>query len=457
MPCFTPAIELDPTADRVIGQWRRFRPGSGPDEAALFYGRSVAPRDTALFIAEPKTMNDTLNTPLAWVNGSDGPELGSIDVGFMALTDSASLIVAATQGFAQPYGLNINLNRQPSWTSLRDKLVNSELHAAHSLYGLVYAAQLGIGGPARDMAVLMGLNQNGQSINLSSALLKAGVITPEALDRRTHQSETQLTFAQTLPTGNHAMWLYYWLASQGIHPLEDVDSVVVPPPQMVEHLKAGRIDGFCVGEPWGASAVSQNLGFTLATSQAIWPDHPEKVLGCSLEFVQQYPNTARALVMAVLEASRFIEQSRDNRRSTAQMLSGSEYVNAPVEHIEPRLLGEYSDGLGNHWHDPHAVSFHRQGEVNMPWLSDGMWFMTQFRRWGLLRDDPDYLAVATRVQQLALYRQAAEALDINVPASPMRSSQLIDGKVWDGRDPAGYARSFKLHALADAAPVVTER
>jgi nitrate/nitrite transport system substrate-binding protein len=161
--------------------------------------------------------------------------------------------------------------------------------------------------------------------------------------------------------------------------------------------------------------------------------------------------------MAVLEASRFIEQSLDNRRSTAQMLSGSEYVNAPVEHIEPRLLGEYSDGLGNHWQDPHAVSFHRQGEVNMPWLSDGMWFMTQFRRWGLLRDDPDYLAVATRVQQLALYRQAAEALDINVPASPMRSSQLIDGKIWDGRDPAGYARSFKLHALADAAPVVTER
>lgn len=401
-------------------------------------------------------MNDTLNTPLAWVNGSDAPELNSIDVGFMALTDSASLIVAATQGFAQPYGLNINLQRQPSWASLRDKLVSGELHAAHSLYGLVYAAQLGIGVPAKDMAVLMGLNQNGQSINLSSALQSQGVITPEALDRRTHQSGTKLTFAQTLPTGNHAMWLYYWLASQGVHPLEDVESVVVPPPQMVEHLKAQRIDGFCVGEPWGASAVNQHLGFTLATSQTIWPDHPEKVLGCTLEFVQQYPNTARVLIMAVLEASRFIEDSLDNRRSTAQMLSGSEYVNAPVEDIEARLLGEYSDGLGNHWLDHHAVSFHRKGEVNMPWLSDGMWFMTQFRRWGLLREDPDYLAVASQVQQLALYRRAAEALDIRVPATVLRSSQLIDGKVWDGSDPAGYARSFKLHALADAVPVVAD-
>lgn len=398
-------------------------------------------------------MNDTLNSPLAWVNGSDAPELSSIDAGFMALTDSASLVVAATQGFAQPYGLNINLHRQPSWASLRDKLVNGELHAAHSLYGLVYAAQLGIGAQAKDMAVLMGLNQNGQSINLSAALKSAGVITPEALDRRTHQSGPKLTFAQTLPTGNHALWLYYWLASQGIHPLQDVDSVVVPPPQMVEHLEAGRIDGFCVGEPWGARAVSQKLGFTLATSQAIWPNHPEKVLGCSLEFVQQYPNTARALVMAVLEASRFIEQTQENRRSTAQMLSGRDYVNAPVEDIEARLLGEYSDGLGNHWQDHHAVSFHRQGEVNMPYLSDGMWFMTQFRRWGLLREDPDYLGIARQVQQLDLYRQAAAALNISVPSSPLRSSQLIDGKVWDGNDPAGYAHSFKLHALAGATPV----
>jgi nitrate/nitrite transport system substrate-binding protein len=402
-------------------------------------------------------MTDTLNPSLAWVNGSDAPELASVDLGFMALTDSASLIVAATQGFAQPHGLHINLHRQTSWANLRDKLVSGELHAAHSLYGLVYAMQLGLAGPAKNMAVLMGLNQNGQSINLSRSLQDAGVTTPDALDRRTHQSDSKLTFAQTFPTGNHALWLYYWLASQGIHPLRDVDSVVVPPPRMVEHLQAGRIDGFCVGEPWGASAVQQNLGFTLATSQAIWPDHPEKVLACSLEFTQQYPNTTRALIKAVLEASRFIEENLDNRRSTAQLLSGAEYVNAPVAAIESRLLGEYDDGLGNQWHDHHAIRFHGDGQVNMPWLSDGMWFMTQFRRWGLLREDPDYLGVARSVQQLDLYRHAAEALGIAVPPSPMRSSQLIDGKIWDGSDPARYARSFKLHALADTALAHADR
>jgi len=288
-------------------------------------------------------------------------------------------------------------------------------------------------------------------------LQDANVTSPEALDRYVHQSRTKLTFAQTFPTGTHAMWLYYWLASQGIHPLNDVNSVVVPPPQMVAHLQAGRIDGCCVGEPWCASAVNQGLGFTLATTQAIWPDHPEKVLGCTREFVEQYPNTARALVMAVLEASRFIEQNDENRRSTAQLLSGSDYLNTPVDCIEPRLMGDYADGLGNRWHDPHAVRFHGAGEVNLPYLSDGMWFMTQFRRWGLLREDPDYLGIATQVQQLKLYSQAAAAVGVGVPESAMRSSQLIDGKVWDGSDPTAYAHSFKLHALADAAPTRVSR
>ncbi|PPA04281.1 nitrate transporter, partial [Pseudomonas sp. MWU12-2312b] len=361
-------------------------------------------------------MNEQSAGPLAWVNGSDAPEKSEINLGFMALSDCASVVVAATQGFAQPYGLTLNLKRQPSWANLRDKLVSGELDAAHSLYGLIYAVHLGIGGVApTDMAVLMGLNQNGQSINLSHGLQALGVTSPEALDRHVHQTRPKLTFAQTFPTGTHAMWLYYWLASQGIHPLQDVDSVVVPPPQMVAHLQAGRIDGFCVGEPWSASAVQQNLGFTMATSQTLWPDHPEKVLGCTRAFVEQYPNTARALVMAILQASRFIEQSSENRRSTAQLLSAAQYLDAPLECIEPRLLGDYDDGLGHRWQDPHALRFHGEGEVNLPYLSDGMWFMTQFRRWGLLRDDPDYLAVARQVQQLGLYREAASAVGVAAP------------------------------------------
>ena len=390
----------------------------------------------------------------AWVAGSDAPEKHVVNLGFMALTDAASLIVAATQGFAQPFGLTLNLQRQSSWSSLRDKLVEGELDAAHGLYGLIYAVHLGIGGSAaKDMAVLMGLAQNGQSISLSSELKTVGVTDPDALGACVRKNGAKLTLAQTFPTGTHALWLYYWLAAYGIHPLRDVRTLVVPPSQMVAHLRARRIDGFCAGEPWGAQAIEEDMGFTIATSQAIWANHPEKVLGCTREFVDQYPNTARALIMAILEASRFIDQSEENRRSTAQLIAGNDYVNAPIAAVEPRFLGRYEDGLGHAWMDKNPLRFFGDGEVNMPYHSDGLWFMTQLRRWGLLREDPDYLAVAQRVQQTGLYRDAATALNIPVPDSTMRSATLMDGSQWDGRDPAGYARSFALHALADTTPL----
>ncbi|MDH1053188.1 CmpA/NrtA family ABC transporter substrate-binding protein [Aquipseudomonas alcaligenes] len=402
-------------------------------------------------------MTDTSNTrsdALAWVAGSDAPEKSALNLGFMALTDSASLIVAATQGFAQPYGLTLNLQRQASWAGLRDRLLSGELDAAQMLYGQVYGIDQGLGSPATEMAILMGLCQNGQAINLSQPLKQAGVTSAEALAARVRQGGAKLTFAQTFPTGTHAMWLYYWLAAQGIHPLEDVSTVVVPPSQMVAHLRAARIDGFCAGGPWGALAVEEDQGFTLATSQDIWADHPEKVLGVTREFAEQYPNTARALTMAVLEASRFIDESEENKRGTAQLISGSEYVDAPLSAIQPRFLGQYEDGLGHAWLDAHPLRFFAGGEVNMPWLSDGIWFLTQFRRWGLLKDDPDYLGIARRIHRLDLYRSAAEALGILVPEQPMRTSTLLDGSVWDGSDPAGYARSFAIHARADGAAAI---
>jgi len=388
---------------------------------------------------------------LAWVNGSDAPEKHTLNLGFMPLTDSASLIVAATQGFSQPYGLTLNLQRQQSWSALRDRLLNGELDAAQGLYGLAYGIQLGLGSASTPMSVLMGLNQNGQSINLSQAMLETGVDSSQALVERALLGNTRLCLAQTFPTGTHAMWLYYWLAANGIHPLRDVDTRVVPPSLMVEHLRARRIDGFCAGEPWGAHAIEDGMGYTLATSQSVWPNHPEKVLCATQRFVEECPNAARALIMSILDASRFIDENDDNRRSTAQLISGADYVNAPLESLQPRMLGEYVDGRGNAWRDEHRLRFFGDGEVNVPYLSDGTWFMTQFRRWGLLREEPDYQGLASQVQQLQLYREAASALGISVPESPLRSSTLMDGKVWDGRDPAAYAGSFELHAMTDTA------
>ena len=383
----------------------------------------------------------------AWIAGNDAPEKRVLNIGFMALTDAASVIVAATQGFAEKYGLTLNLQRQASWATLRDKLLNGELDAAHSLYGLIYGVQLGLSGaPATDMAVLMGLNHNGQSINLSPALQGAGVCTGDALAQRAHQAGARLTFAQTFPTGTHAMWLYYWLASAGIDPFKDARAIVVPPPQMVANMRVGNMDGFCVGEPWNHRAIVDGIGITANTTQDIWKDHPEKVLGTTADFVAKNPNTARAVTAAILEAGKWIDAGLQNKNKMAETIAQRSYVNTGVDAINQRILGRYQNGLGKTWDDPNHMKFFNDGAVNFPYLSDGMWFLTQHKRWGLLKSHPDYLAVAKQVNRIDIYKQAAAATKTPLPKSEMRSAKFIDGVVWDGKDPAKYADSFKIKA-----------
>ncbi|MFN3586976.1 MAG: CmpA/NrtA family ABC transporter substrate-binding protein, partial [Moraxellaceae bacterium] len=191
----------------------------------------------------------------AWAAGSDKPEKTEVNVGFIPLTDCASVVVAALLGFDKKYGIKINVSKEASWAGVRDKLINGELDAAHVLYGLVYGVHLGIGGPKKDMAVLMTINQNGQAISLSNQLRDKGVTDGKSLKRLIDTDKRDYTFAQTFPTGTHAMWLYYWLAANGINPMKDVKTIVVPPPQMVANMRVGNMDGFCVGEPWNARAL----------------------------------------------------------------------------------------------------------------------------------------------------------------------------------------------------------
>ncbi len=379
----------------------------------------------------------------AWAAGSDKPEKDEVNVGFIPLTDCASVVIASVLGFDKKYGIKINVSKEASWAGVRDKLINGELDAAHVLYGLIYGVHLGIGGPKKDMSVLMSLNQNGQAITLSNQLKEKGVTDGKSLKRLIDADKREYTFAQTFPTGTHAMWLYYWLAAQGIDPMKDVKTIVVPPPQMVANMRVGNMDGYCVGEPWGARAITDNIGFTVTTTQGIWADHPEKVLGCSADFVKKYPNTARALIMAVLDAARYIDDVK-NRPQVAKLICGKSYVNAPEEVILGRFMGHYDNGIGKKWEDKNPMQFFDGGKVSFPYYSDGMWFLTQHKRWGMLKTDPDYLAVAKSINQVELYKQAATQLKVALPSSPMRSSTLLDGKVWDGSDPKAYAASFAI-------------
>jgi len=384
----------------------------------------------------------------AWAQGSDKPEKEEVKIGFIPLTDCASVVMASVLGFDKKYGVKIIPTKEASWAGVRDKLVNGELDMAHVLWGLVYGVHLGVGGPKKDMAILMNLNHNGQAITLSKKVADKGGVDGPSLAKLMTSDKREYTFAQTFPTGTHAMWLYYWLASYGVNPMKDAKIITVPPPQMVANMRVGNMDGYCVGEPWGHRAIIDGIGITGVTTQDIWKDHPEKALGATGDFAKKYPNTCRAVIAAIIDAGRWIDASLSNKSKMAETVADKSYVNTSVDAINQRILGRYQNGLGKTWDDPNHMKFYNDGVVTFPYLSDGMWFLTQHKRWGLLKEHVDYLAVAKQVNQTELYKQGATAAKASVPKDPMRSSKLVDGVVWDGKDPAKYADSFKVRASA---------
>jgi len=368
-----------------------------------------------------------MNTPASPQPADSTPELTHLRLGFVALTDAAPLVVAKTLEFGHRYGLTLELCRQPSWAGIRDKLLWGEIDAAHALYGLVYGVQLGIGGPRADLAVPMVLNRNGQAITLSPRLADLIAAKRSVKDAFASLGRPPV-LAQTFPTGTHAMWLYYWLAANGLDPLRDVKSVVLPPPDMAAALASGELDGFCAGEPWHAVAESLGVGRVVTYTSEIWPDHPEKVLACRRDFVTRFPNTARALVQTMLEACRWLDEDPLHRASAAKWLAAADVIGVAPEQIAPRLLGDTGRALAR------PVAFFGNGDVNYPRPSDGMWFIAQYRRWGLYHGEPeDDAAIADAVNQTSLYRDAATALGIAVAEdAEIRVARLCDGKKWPG-------------------------
>ena len=383
---------------------------------------------------------------VVYAQGSDAPEKKEVKIGFIPLTDCASVVMASVLGIDKKYGVTIIPTKEASWAGVRDKLVSGELDMAHVLWGLIYGVHMGTSGPKKDMAILMNLNHNGQAITLSKKLSDKGAVDGPSLAKLMKAEKREYTFAQTFPTGTHAMWLYYWMASYGINPLKDAKVITVPPPQMVANMRVGNMDGYCVGEPWNHRAVADGIGITGITTQDIWKDHPEKALGTTAEFVKKYPNTARAVTAAIIEAGKWIDASLTNKNKMAETVADKAYVNTSVDVINQRILGRYQNGLGKTWDDPNYMKFYNDGAVGMPYLTDGMWFLTQHKRWGLLKEHPDYLAVAKQVNQIDIYRQAATAAKASVPKDVMRTSKLVDGTVWDGKDPKKYAESFNVQA-----------
>jgi two-component system, oxyanion-binding sensor len=410
--------------------------------------------------------------------GSEGLEKTRLTLGFIPLTDCAPLVIALEKGLFRKYGLDVELSRQVSWANIRDKVAVGALDGAHMLAAMPIATSLGLGEVKTPLVAALSLDLNGNAITVSNDLYRRmAQAGPEALaDSRLAAKALAgligpdgeaMNFAMVFPFSTHNYLLRYWLATAGIVPEKDMGLTVVPPPYMVDALRSGDIDGYCVGEPWNELAVAEGVGRGLIADYEIWNNHPEKVLGVTLEWAEHHPNTHKAMIMALLEAAAWIDQP-ENRPEVVAVLSQERYVNAPQDVVRMSMSGSFHRGFDA---DPVTLPdfnvFHRYA-ANYPWHSHAVWFITQMYRWGQIDEAVNIRKLAEQVYRPDLYRAAARELGLPVPIVGYKSEGLhdgprmldeatgplqlgpdcfCDGRVFDPEDPVGYLSGFEIRNL----------
>lgn len=367
--------------------------------------------------------------------------LADLTLGFIPLTDCAPLIVAKARGFFAEEGLEVSLSREASWATIRDKVAVGALDGAHMLAPMTLAGE-GLLAP-------LALNQNGSAITVSARLaatlreidpeaMAAPLITARALaklvDWRRGQGAPLLTFAVVFSQSMHNYALRYWLAQAGIDPDRDVRLVVTPPPRMVEHLRSGEIDGFCVGAPWNAVAVDEGLGEVLIKASQFWPGGPDKVFGLTAAWADAHPDELRAALRALIQASAWADEP-GNHAELVALLARPDHVGVDPEAVARALKAE--------------IVFHRDA-AGLPRREHALWFLSQMLRWGQVGAEVDLEAVADRVYRPDLFRAAALSLGpVLEPAMVFEdavapASALFDGVAFDAADVRGYAASFAV-------------
>jgi len=389
--------------------------------------------------------------PAGWVgsvHADDSPETKTIRLGIIALTDCAPIVMAHELGYFKKFGIESIISKEASWAVIRDKLSLGENQATHMLIGMPLASTMGLAGsPVKPMVIPWLLNRNGQAITLNNRLKQAGVRTPQQLKPvadKARASGDPLTFAMTFPPGTHAMWTRYWLGSGGINPDKDINLIVIPPAQMVANMKIDKMDGFCVGEPWNNRAIQDGIGFTAITTQKMWKDHPEKVCAFTEEFAMKNPKTVKAILKALHLASVHLEDL-DNRAKAVEVMARPAYINCPPEIILERLLGRYTYGDGRSEQDPNYMIFSSR-HCNYPHRIYATWWLTQFRRWGMVKEAPDYAGIPRRVLRSDIYLEAMKELGVKINVIEEQKITLFDG-TFDGKDPDKYAHSFPINSI----------
>ena len=385
-------------------------------------------------------------------------QTSKVTIGFMPLLDCACLVAAAEQGFAAEEGLELTLARETSWANIRDRTIIGHFDAAHMLGPMAVASTLGVGHISVPMIAPMSLGSGGNAVTVSINLWERmanegampganpaaqGAALKSVVASRSRAGLEPLTFGMVYPFSCHNYELRYWLAAVGIDPDKDVRLVVIPPPFLVDALRAGQIDGFCVGEPWNSVAVDAGAGAIIAPTTAIWPMSPEKVLGCRREWAERKPEELAALIRALYRGALWCDQS-DHHAELAKTLSEPRYIGAPTELLRRALANTIALMPGGAPRELPDFFAPWRGAANFPWSSHALWFYSQMVRWGQTGYSKDQVAAVRETYRPDLYRQALAPITADVPSTDVRVDRFFDNQLFDSRSLETYIQ----HSLA---------
>lgn len=357
-----------------------------------------------------------------------GPlEKKDLKVGFIAITCATPIIMAHPMGFYSKHGLNVDVIKTAGWAVIRDKTINKEYDAAHMLSPMPLAITTGTGSNPIPYAAPAIENINGQAITLAM----------KHKDKRDPKQWKGFKLAVPFDYSMHNYLLRYYLAEHGLDPDTDVQIRAVPPPEMVANLRADNIDGFLAPDPVNQRAVYDGVGFIHLLTKEIWDGHPCCAFAASQDFIKSAPNTYRALLRAIIEATAYATKP-ENRKQIAEAIAPAAYLNQPVTVVEQVLTGTYADGLGNVKKVPDRIDF-----APFPWQSFGIWILTQMKRWGQLKGDVDYQKVAEQVFLATDTQKLMQDVGLTPPSSPYKTFSVM-GKPFDPSKPNEYINSFKI-------------
>jgi nitrate/nitrite transport system ATP-binding protein len=370
----------------------------------------------------------------------------NLEIGFVPLTDCAPLVMALEGGFFARHGLDqVRLRRETNWKTLEANLRQGVVDAAQMVAGLPFAMTLGSQGRSPvPITSALTLTRNGNAITLHRRFHEAGVRTVADLKAWISANPGHRpVLAMVHPASMHNLMLRAWLASAGIDPTSDVELIVIPPAQMVATLKAGTIDGFCVGEPWNSRAVQEGHGTVIATDTDLWDGHAEKVLGVREDWAAAHPYTHQALLCALLEACRYCEDPA-NRQELAELLARPDYVGTRADVLLPGLAQAYDRGTGVPTLIPGYNRFFGPG-VNAPDRAEATWILTQLARWNVCSFPRNWEEVLDRVQRPDLFGEAAASLGL-APEPPHTTASpkgFFGAEQLDPCDPAAYVQALQ--------------